>query len=191
MAVTTNQRRRLVALVAGLAAVAALPSCSAGWNNQTGSQQAAVDGVPIDSKLLAVRNAYIALSGEDGALSFVAVNPSIRPVRLSSVTVLYPSGKRQALAGLANKEVPAQGRLQVGPLPAQATAASVEARADFAASPTFDLGSEKLTAGLAVKVEFKVVAPPSQDPSFPHEERNSFQAEIPIVGKGESASKRD
>ncbi|MGL6236812.1 MAG: tat pathway signal sequence [Segniliparus sp.] len=193
MAVTHNQRRRTVALVAGLAAVAALSSCSAGWNNQTGSQQAAVDGAPVDSKLVAVRNAYVALAGQEGSLSFVAVNSSIRPLRLTSVSVVYPSGKRQDLAELANKEIPAQGRLQVGPVPAQATAdgAADKSRAEFAASPSLNLAGEKLAAGLSVRVEFKVVAPPSQNPSFPNEERNSFHADIPLVGKGESPAKHD
>ena len=193
MAVTPNQRRRTMALVAGLAAAAALSSCSAGWNNQTGSQEAAVDGAPADSKLVAVRNAYVALSGEEGSLSFVAVNPSIRPLRLSSVSVVYPSGKRQELVELANKEIPAQGRLQVGPVPAQATTGSApdKSGAEFAASPALNLAGEKLAAGLSVTVEFKVVAPPSQTPNFPQEEHSSFKAQVPLVGKSESPSKGD
>lgn len=193
MAVTPNQRRRTAALVAGLAAAAALSSCSAGWNNQTGSQAAAVDGAPVDSKLVAVRNAYVALSGQEGSLSFVAVNPSIRPLRLSSVTAVYPSGRRQVLAELADKAIPAQGRLQVGPVAAKEAAdpASDKSRADFVASPALNLVGEKLAAGLSVTVEFQVVAPPSQTPSFPQEERDSFKAQVPLVGKSESPSKRD
>lgn len=193
MAVTTNQRRPLLALVAGLAAVAALCSCSSGWNTQTGSQLAAIDGTMINSDLdgVGVRNAYIAVSGQEGTLSFVAINPSIRLVRLTSVTVVYPSGKRQDLSALANKDIPAQGRLQVGPIPAGAASASSVARADFAASPSLDLAGEKLAPGLSVKVEFNVVAPPSQEPKFPQEKRTSFQGAVPIIGKSESPAKGD
>jgi hypothetical protein len=189
MAVTTNQRRPLVALVAGLAA-AALCSCSAGWNTQTGSQLAAIDGTMINSDLdgVGVRNAYIAMSGQEGSLSFVAINPSIRLVRLVSATVVYPSGKRQDLSALANKDIPAQGRLQVGPIPAEAATASSVARADFVASPSLDLSGEKLAPGLSVKVEFNVVAPP-QEPNFPQEKRASFQGAVPIIGKSESSAK--
>ncbi|ADG96931.1 hypothetical protein Srot_0444 [Segniliparus rotundus DSM 44985] len=190
MAVTTNQRRPLLALVAGLAAAAALCSCSAGWNTQTGSQLAAIDGTSINSDLdgVGVRNAYIAVSGQEGSLSFVAVNPSIRLVRLSSVTVVYPSGKRQNLSALANKDIPAQGRLQVGPVPADASGI---ARADFAPSPSLDMAGEQLAPGLSVKIEFNVVAPPSHDPDFPQEKRTSFQGPVPIIGKGESPAKKD
>jgi hypothetical protein len=192
MLVNTTRRRMLAALAAGLSAAGALSSCGSGQINQTGSQRAAVDGAPVNSKFVSLRNAVITLSGKGSFLSFVAVNTTIHNVKFSSVSITYPpSEKAENVGELANKEIPAQGRLQVGSAAEGSAPAAAEGnspRIDKAPAIAVRSDSVELVPGRWVHVDFHVTAPAAPELNFPTEETDTFQADVPIVGSAETAA---